>query len=461
MSASTEHAIVYGGSMVGLVTAGVLSRHFARVTLVERDVYGDALQPRKGVPQARLNHALLTRGMRVFQEIFPALEQRLVEAGGPRFDMGSDQGWFAHGGWRPRVDCGLRAFSVSRLLLESVVREQLRAIPHVRILDGREVTGFLTRPERARVTGVRLRAPGGGEEEALEGALVVDCTGRGSRTPQWLEALGQPRVEETAIRVNTVYACRLYRKPEGFAPGWSNLTLAPQMPRERALGIIQEIEGGRWQVLLGGWLGEGPEADDASFLAFARGLAQPHLYEAIREAEPLGPIHRYAFAHNQWRHYEKLARMPEGLAVAGDAFCSFNPIYGQGMTTGALQAELLGQCVREGLAGVGRRYHQRAGKMLQGPWGMATSGDLRFPEVEGRRPPGFGLMNWYGDRFQRLAGHDAEALRTLVRVVHMLEAPSALMSPRLLLKALTASPPAVLPAGPVPLCAPRRALTGA
>ncbi|WP_434390092.1 hypothetical protein [Melittangium boletus] len=129
MSASSEHAIVYGGSMVGLVTAGVLSRHFARVTLVERDVYGDALQPRKGVPQALLNHALLTRGMRVFQEIFPALEQRLVEAGGPRFDMGADQGWFAHGGWRPRVDCGLRAFSVSRLLLESVVRERAPGHP--------------------------------------------------------------------------------------------------------------------------------------------------------------------------------------------------------------------------------------------------------------------------------------------------------------------------------------------
>ncbi|MFY0523455.1 FAD-dependent oxidoreductase [Archangium gephyra] len=195
--------------------------------------------------------------------------------------------------------------------------------------------------------------------------------------------------------------------------------------------------------MLGGWLGEGPSpTDDADFLQFARTLPQPHLYEALKNAEPFGPIHHYRFSHNQRRHYERMPRFPEGLAVLGDAFCSFNPIYGQGMTTGALQAQALGECLRQGLDGVAQRYRRHVGELLQLPWTMATTGDLRFPEVEGKRPPGFGLTNWYGDRFQRLAARDPEALKTFMRVMHMVASPATMGAPRMVLKALTTRPAA-------------------
>jgi 2-polyprenyl-6-methoxyphenol hydroxylase-like FAD-dependent oxidoreductase len=325
----------------------------------------------------------------------------------------------------------------------------------VRIRDEREAVGLKTSGDRTRVTGLLTQTPGGGQEETLEAELVVDASGRGSRTPQWLEALGYPRVEETRIHVNVGYASRLYRKPPDFEPGWRSLAISPELPKERRLGIIQGIEDNRWLVLVGGWLGEAPaSADDAAFLEFARGLAQPHLYEAIKNAEPLGPIHLYRFAHNQRRHYERMPRFPEGLAVVGDAFCSFNPIYGQGMSTGALQAEALGECLRSGARGAANRYRQRAGQLLEGPWLMATAGDLGFPEVEGKRPPGFGLMNWYGNRFQQLVGYDEEALRTFVRVQHMIESPAAMFSPRMVLKVLTVRPDkAAQTPGPQPLAA--------
>jgi 2-polyprenyl-6-methoxyphenol hydroxylase-like FAD-dependent oxidoreductase len=455
MSASTEHAIVYGGSMVGLVTAGRLARCFKHVTLVERDRFEDAPGARRGVPQAVHIHGLYTRGLRSYREVFPELERVLEELGGPAFDMSATMAWCVGGTWAPRPECGLKLYAVSRMLFEFVVREQLKKLPNVRILDGREVTGWLTTPDRARVTGVRLQAAGDGPEETLEGALVVDCTGRGSRTPQWLEALGYPRVEESHNKINVVYVSRLYRKPEGFAPGWRYINLTPRMPEQRRLGLVQEIEGDRWLVLLGGWLGAGPQPDEASFLEFARQLPQPHIYEALRNAEPLGPPQRAVFSQSQWRHYERLERVPERFVVAGDGFCSLNPVYGQGMTTGAMQSEVLFDCVREGLDGASLRYNRRVGKLLADPWSVGTISDLRFAEAEGSRPPGLPLLQWFTDRVLRAASYDEEVLVRFLRVQHMEESPLALASPRTLFKVLTARPPAVPAPGPEPIAAAR------
>ncbi|WP_375765590.1 FAD-dependent oxidoreductase [Archangium gephyra] len=451
------HAVVYGGSIAGLIAAGVLSRRFERVTLVERDRFEDGPQARKGVPQAQHAHSLLTRGLDILGDVFPGISEDLKAAGGLIVDMTEHHAWCMGGVWLPRGRIGLDMTCQSRPLLEWVIRRRLQALPNVRVVDGREVTGFLTSPDKARVTGIRLQAPGGGPEETLEAHLVADASGRGSRAPQWLEALGYPRVEETHIHVDVRYATRLYHRPRNFEPGWEILSLSPRLPEQPRVGTIQRIEGDRWLVMLGGWLGDGPSTtDDADFLEFARGLPQPHLYEALRNAEPYGPIHHYRFSHNQRRHYERMPRFPEGLTVVGDAFCSFNPIYGQGMTTGALQAQALDECLRQGLDGVAQRYRRQVGQLLSTPWTMATSGDLRFPQVEGKRPPGYALTNWYGDRFQQLATHDLEALRTFMRVMHMVESPAALGSPRMLLKVLTTrSPPSSQAHAPVPMAIPR------
>lgn len=451
-----REAIVYGGSMAGLITAGILSRHFERVTLVERDVFEQGVRSRKGVPQAQHVHALLTRGMNILEGTFPGFREELRAAGSQFLDMSGDNAWYMAGLWRSRSPSGINMYAQSRSLLEATVRKCLLARPNVRVLDGREVTGYKTSADRTRITGIQLRAPGGGQEETLEGELVVDASGRGSRTPQWLEALGYPRVEETHIHVDVGYASRLYRRPAGFEPGWRVLTLAPDLPRSKRFGTIVPIEDNQWLVSIGGWLGDYPSPDDASFLEFARKLAQPHLHEALRNADPITPVTLYRFSHNQRRHYERMPRFPERLVLVGDAFCSFNPIYGQGMTTGGLQAETLGECLRQGLGGLSQRYRQRVGQLLEVPWMLATSGDLRFPEVEGKRPPAFGLMNWYGDRFQQLAGYDDSVLRLFVRMMHMLESPAAMFSPRIALKVLTSSPgPEVLSRRPEALAVQR------
>lgn len=422
--------------MAGLLAAGLLARHFERVTLVERDRIEDGPQPRKGVPQGTQTHILLRRGLDIVSDIFPGVPVELRVAGAQVLDLSADCEWFVAGIWRKRINSGVNMYSQSRPLFEWKVRAKLAAMPRVRILDGHETAGFLT-GDGGRITGVRVREPGAEQETALEADLVVDASGRGSRTPQWLEAAGHARVEETLLKVDVGYSTRLYRPPPGAGDAWKALIVSADLPRTRRSGSIVPIEGGLWSVTMCGWLKDGPPADDAGFLAYARSLAQPHFHEALRSAEPVSPIRSYRFAHSQWRHYERLARPPEGLLVLGDAYCSFNPMYAQGITVSALQVELLGECLGEGLDGLPRRFYERAGKLVKMPWSMGSSEDLRLPEVEGPRQPGIGLLYWYGDRFQRLTAVDDESIRTFVQVMHMLKPPTAMFSPKLVLKALT------------------------
>jgi 2-polyprenyl-6-methoxyphenol hydroxylase-like FAD-dependent oxidoreductase len=435
--------------MAGLFAAGLLARHFERVTLVERDSLEDSVKPRKGVPQGTQTHLLLRRGLDVAASLFPGLPEDLQAAGSQVLDMSADLEWHAAGIWRKRIHSGVSMYAQTRPLFEWRVRSKLAALPNVRILDGQEGAGFLHSADGTRITGLKVRAPGSTEETVLEAELVVDASGRGSRTPQWLEGLGFPRVEETHLRVDVGYATRFYRMPADFNPGWRGLVVSAELPRIRRIGGIFPVEGDQWVATLSGWLKDYPPEDDAGFLEYARGLAQPHVYEILRIAEPVSPVRSYRFSHSQWRHYERLPRAPEGLVVVGDAFCSFNPIYAQGITTGALQAELLGECLREGLAGLPRRYFERAGGLLKGAWAMATTEDLRLPEVEGERPLGSGVLGWYGEKFQRLTAKDDEAIRTFMQVMHMLKPPTAMFSPRLVLKALAGQPSASeLPRGP-------------
>lgn len=447
---SPRHAIVCGSSIAGLLTAGLLARHFERVTVVERDTLEDAPTVRKGAPQGTQTHVLLKRGMDIAASIFPGLVEDLRSVGAQALDMAQDNAWHVAGVWRKRVPSGVVMHSLTRPLFEWRVRTRLAALPNVRILDRHDITGLLHTADGARVTGIKVRAPGSTGETHLEADLVVDASGRGSRTPRWLEALGLPRVEESRIQTDVGYSTRLYHVPPGFDAGWRSLIISPELPTHR-FGTAIPVEGNRWTVTVCGWLKDYPPTDDEGFLAYTRSLARPHLYDALKHAEPAGPILGYRFAHSQWRHYERLPRVPEGLLVVGDAFCSFNPIYGQGITSSAVQVDILAGCLREGLRGLSRRYFERAGRFLEAPWAMSTTEDFRLPGLTGPRPFASGFLHWYIERFQRLTASDDEAVRTFVEVMHMLRPPTAMFSPGLAWKVLTRRPVSLeLPRPPEP-----------
>ena len=210
-----EHAVVLGGSLAGLAGAAVLAQRFERVTIVERDGLPQTGQQRKGVPQGRHVHVLLPAGLRALAELFPGVLDDLRERDGHVFDTRALRFNIA-GGSLLLEDADVQFIAATRPLIEGIARERTRSLNNVRFAESCDASGLTTTPDRSRVTGVRLRARTGRDaEEAVEADLVVDATGRGSRSPRWLADLGYPAPSEEQIHVGVHYTTRLFRRGAG------------------------------------------------------------------------------------------------------------------------------------------------------------------------------------------------------------------------------------------------------
>jgi 2-polyprenyl-6-methoxyphenol hydroxylase-like FAD-dependent oxidoreductase len=446
-------AVVIGGSMAGMLAARVLADHFATVILVERDRFPVGPEGRKGVPQGRHVHALLMRGRDILEDLFPGLQTELGAAGAPPLDAIDDFAWFSTAGWTVRFPSGLETRGCSRDLLDWAIRRRVAAYPRIQFREECDVTGLLPDAAGTGVAGVRVRsrATGAAAEEELRADLVVEASGRSSRAPAWLQALGYPAVEETVINPFIGYATRCYAPPAGFPAPWKALLVGADLPEMRRGGGIVPIEGNRWLVTLSGAGRDYPPTDERGFLEFARSLRTPALYEAIKDAQPLGPIAGYRATENRWRRYERLARWPERFVVLGDAACCFNPVYGQGMSAAALAAMTLDGCLRTGagdLRGVSRRFQRRLARTNSRLWLLATGEDFRCRETEGGRPgPLTRLVHRYMDRVILRATHDRAVRVRMLEVLHLLRPAQALVAPRIAWAVLRPQPSG--PARPV------------
>jgi 2-polyprenyl-6-methoxyphenol hydroxylase-like FAD-dependent oxidoreductase len=439
---SRDTAIVIGGSMAGLLATRVLSSHFAKVILLDRDQFPDGPTPRKGVPQARHAHLLLAKGRMILEGLFPELPSDLLAAGAvPPLDLAADMAWLSPVGWGPRFNSGLTTFFCSRDLLETCVRARVKDLPNVQVIPGTEVMELLVAERGAPVTGVRVRqrenmpdAPG-----EYHADLVVDASGRSSRAPEWLESLGYGRPPESHVNAFLGYASRLYKRPADFKADWQALFVQTRPPYGTRGGALFPMESGRWLVTLAGTAKDYPPTNEAAFLEFARSLPTPDLYEAISQAEPSGPISGYQRTENQWRHYERLAGWPRGFIVFGDAVCAFNPVYAQGMSAAALGAEVLDNWLLHGseLATPSQDFQRELARALEVIWSLATSEDYRFPGTTGGgRSLSLRFAHWYLPRVQLLSVEDREVYMKLVQVLHLIAPPSILLQPGLILRVL-------------------------
>ena len=455
------HAIVIGGSMAGLIATRVLANHFERVTLIERDAMPDSPEARKGVPQMRHVHVLLKRGETILGQFFPGIVDELKSAGSHLLDMAGDTRWYHFGGWKPRFKSGMEFLSQSRPLLEWKIRGRVAETPGVTIRERTDVLRYLADSSSGRITGVRLQAKDQSVlEEDLQADLVVDASGRGSRTPQWLGALGYDAPEETQITVDIGYATALLKPTPNPHRDWKALFVYMRPPETR-LGVLLPVEDDMWLCTLVGWFGDHPPADQAGYLEWTRGLPVMEFHETIKDAAFCSPIAIHKFPANRRRHYESLARFPEQLVVIGDALCSFNPIYGQGMTTGALGAATLDVALKDHarsagrgkLEGFARRFQKQLGKAIDAPWMTVLGEDFRYAQAGGKRPIWAKPMGWYTSRVYRLAREDEHVSRRFLQVMHLMEKPTILFEPYVLRRVLTLGaehPPAIAAPPPTP-----------
>jgi 2-polyprenyl-6-methoxyphenol hydroxylase-like FAD-dependent oxidoreductase len=432
-----ERAVVLGASMAGLLAARVLADSYRQVTVIDRDQLPETPMHRRGVPHGRHAHALLTGGQQALEELFPGLTAELIAHGAPAGDMLANGRWYLNGHRLRQAHSGLVALSPSRPLLEGQIRARVRALPNVALLDSRDIVGLAATPDGCRVTGARVLRRAGGGEELLGADLVVDASGRGSRTPTWLQELGYARPSEEQVRIGLGYATRTYRLPPDTLHGDVGLVQAatPQHPRS---GVLLLLEEDRWMVTLGGRRGDYPPTDPDGFLAFARSLRFPDIYESIRGAEPLDDPVAFRFPASVRYRYERLDRFPDGLLAVGDAVCSFNPVYGQGMSVAALEALTLRRHLKDGTEPQPRHFFRDLAGVVDVPWDIAVGGDLAFPGVQGSRTLKVRLVNAYLARLHVAAADDASLASAFLRVAGLVAPPQSLLRPGIAVRVLRA-----------------------
>lgn len=440
MAARGRHAVVLGASMAGLLAARVLADSYDRVTVVERDELPAPGVMRKGVPQARHAHVLLPRGAQVIDELFPGLLPALVADGVPvtveptHFHLTFGGHVMAQGGdpWEQPT------YQASRALLEGRLLERVRALPGVEVREGYDVVGLAADAARDRVTGARVRRAGGdGAEELLEADLVVAATGRNGRPGRWLEEMGYEPPAEERLPIDLVYvSCLLDLKPGAL--GDVRVLLCGPVP-ERPTGVaLFEQEDGAWVMTVSGYAGHHPPTEWTALVEFLRAQVAEEVVDAVQEARRLTDLRTYHYPSNLRRRYDRMQRFPGGLLVVGDAVCSFNPFYGQGMTVAALEALALRTCLEAGTDGLARRFFTRSAGPVGVAWQLAVGADLALPSVTGPRPLPVRAINRYVDRVQAAAGQDAAVARTFLRVTSLLDPPSRLFRPATVARVLVA-----------------------
>lgn len=453
-----ERAVVLGGGMAGLLTARVLADRYRQVLVIERDPIVDVTGPRRGVPQARHAHALLARGQQVLDELFPGLHAELTANGILSGDLSGDLRWYVNGRQLRQADCGLLSVSAQRPVLEAHVRARVLGLPNVEVRERTVIQGLRSSADGGRITGVRVAADAEGGDgsradggpEVLAADLVVDATGRGSRAPVWLQELGYPRPAEDTVKVDLAYTSRFFKlDSDPFGTDLAiNPVATPANPRGAFFGKFPDH---LTLLSLTGLLGDHPPRDHEGFLAYTRSLSPPEIYQSIRTAEPLGEIASFRFPASVRRRFDRLRRFPAGFLVIGDGVCSFNPVYGQGMTVAAMEAAALADHLADGEARP-LQFFQEINPIIDVPWEISAGADLGFPGVEGKRTLKVKFGNAYMARLHTAAQLDGRFTRAFFRVAGLVDPPQSLMRPGLVFGVLRTARRA--PAGPGPATRP-------
>ncbi|PBC35510.1 monooxygenase [Rhodococcus sp. ACS1] len=435
---TASHAVVIGAGIGGLLAARVLSEHFDRVTVVERDGLPDTPIARRCVPQARHAHALTARGRAAMEELFPGFTNEVLGLGAPTGDGQSDFRWVFDGHRWAKGVSGVHLLLASRPLIEWHLRNLACALPNVEILGHCAAIGIITDPRRHVVTGLALSGKAHRfADDALDADLIVDASGRSSQSQGWLEPLGYPRPEEERLSIHLAYATRRYRREPTQIDGDLGIGVGsiPAVPRG---GLALAQENDTWIITLAGYGDDEPPLDAAGFAAFAASCPAPDLGELISTAEPIDDGVRYRVPTTVRRHFNP-AHLPTGYIPFGDTICSFNPVYGQGMSVAALEALTLRQILQAGGGRVTDRFLRTARPILDQAWEMTCNSDLRMPFIEGNRTRRARATNAYVARVHRAAATDPRVGTAFLRVISLLDRPTSLMNPAILTRVLWAN----------------------
>jgi 2-polyprenyl-6-methoxyphenol hydroxylase-like FAD-dependent oxidoreductase len=423
-----------------MCSAAVLRAFYDEVVIYDRDRMPVVVDHRAGVPQSRHAHALLLRGQQELEALFPGFVDEMCAAGALKFDSGTGFAFRREPGWQDVGSNGMETLWSSRILLEFTVRSLLLQQRGIELREGCHVTALIGGNNGSRrVTGVKVRADGGGEQ-TLGADIVVDASGRNTHADEWLRALHVVTPEAQRVDAQLGYASRFYRAPaKDKRPAdwwWAGLWIDGEAKAPRA-GVIFPIEGDRWMVTVAA-AGTHPPTDEAGFKAFMESLSSPSLARAVALAEPISAIHGNRSTANVFRRYDRWNERLPGFIALGDAVCAFNPIYGQGMSTAAACAGILRDALRSKMNGLAFEpaFFRMQAAFLKTPWELATSVDFLSPTTEGQRPRSLPLVGKYLGWALESAHFESALRRHIIPIFHLTGSPARFFEPRFVLKVL-------------------------
>lgn len=436
-------AVVIGGGIAGMCAARALSDYYDRVIVLERDLYPTGVGERRGVPQARMFHTLLERGRREIEALFPGFHRRLDQRGAPKVGYGFNAALMTPRGWtRNSPFLAQRSLLTSRNFLEAVIREMFLEVPNVEVRQETEVLRLRATdgPMGLQCRGVEVRSRASGTTELIEGDLIVDASGAGSKSGAWLEELGLTPPQEESLDPRLTYAGQWMkmRSDAKLPPRWwwtHGAFIQRIPPHDRYGAHLMRQEGNLWMLTLVSGAGEDPPLDPEGVARFVAQLRSPLISQMLPLFEPVSKMVGYRLSKNRWRHYEQWAESLAGFIALGDATCVFNPNQGQGMSSAASSAGILRKCLARTTSpsDLPKMFFHEQGRFQASPWRLAVSNDLRFSSVEGERSPAVKAFNWYRDQLSRCS--DRHVLQRLGEVDLLLRPVESLFNPWIAMRA--------------------------
>jgi 2-polyprenyl-6-methoxyphenol hydroxylase-like FAD-dependent oxidoreductase len=438
-----DQAVVLGSGIAGLTVAAVLAEQFTSVRVVERDRLSDSPCDRRGAPQGRHLHSLLSRGSQVFDELLPGFLADLTAAGAPVLadrDLGriyTSMGRYTFNRSGPLAEPeALAVYQASRPFLEFHLRQRVAALPPVTFLDGHDIGEFIAaRP--GRITGVTVTDRLTGRTRSLEADLVVDATGRATRTPLLLEQLGYPHVPRHTFTTNGIYHSQQILIPGHHEFRERIVLVLPEGGSQR--GGLVACENDTWTLTIAGRADDlsSTPTDFAEICALARDFMPAHIQPAVERSRPISDVATYRYPGGVWRRYDQMPHYPRGLLVLGDALCCLDPINGQGMTMAALHADRLHTHLRNTPSVDPSAFYSDLAALITPIWtanaapASAHSTTSRTASLANR------ARGWTRAKILEAAADDIVITEQLSRVANLIDPPKRLLEPAFLARVLT------------------------
>ncbi|EJQ38904.1 FAD-dependent oxidoreductase [Bacillus toyonensis] len=433
-----NRAIVIGGSMAGKFAAKALSTSFKEVIILEVGDKWDGKASRKRVPQSDHPHVLLKGGEKAIEELFPTITNELIKAGSIINNFTRDLKWHQFGLWKQPFIGEVHMIQQSRPLLEWHIQKRIDQISNITITYKTLVNGLLVDGKLNKVCGVKVKYLETGMQEEVHADIVIDASGFGSKSMEWLREY-EIEVQEEKVRIDLFYATKMFQLKENEELDCCNMLMSPSFPENPYGVLIQTIEDNRYFVTFSGYANEKAPQTDDEFYDFAENLSISNVTDFLNKAEGITDIKTYKIPYQVRRRFDLVNNVPEGLLVVGDAQCRFDPVFGQGVSVAAMEAhqlQLLLQSRKQLDKTFTQQFYKKTADIIEIPWDMTTTEISRHPQLKRELTTKQKFQLWYTKQIYRLSASDSDVYIRLVRVMNLIRSPFHLFHPKVLLAVL-------------------------